>query len=367
MSSMKAWSDSPIHPCFTTKFFVDTNILVYLVDNSYQSLTDFIELSKESEFIELVSSKYVIFEFVGVRKKEHYLRKVASVSPKSIKGEINFSSLLKYVKVFENPGVDFNSVMPNIKLDVEAEVEMIASDNKINFEYSTIHGAQLNPTFELCLSTKISNQDSLVFISAILPQPDEFSTGLQLLTNDKEFVKFYSEANIEHIFSTHNISKPDVIGIDKIIGKKNKSINLTEENSKENLASHLNENIIRLIMEKNKLLYLGTTFPPSNNNFPENIICFKFKANTIAPRGIYISILSKNLDFLYTSRKKIDALHHNNKELPIGFISSNTKINVSFRIVDIDINGDEIPVSMEIITALRSEGNFVFIHPDSKI
>lgn len=365
---MKAWSDSPIHPNFTVKFFVDTNILVYLVDDTYASLTDFIHLSKDSKFIELVSSKYVIFEFVGVRKREHYLRKVANASKKSDKGEINFSSLLnlRNINSFDTPGVDFVTVIPDIKRDVEEELQKIATDYKIYFDYSTIHGDQLTPTFEVCLSTKISNQDSLVLISAVLPQPKTYMDGLQLLTNDGEFVKFFDEANIDHVFSTFNIEKPVVSAIDKINSQGNTKINLKETINKEDLEGHLKDKIVRLIKEKNKSFFIGTTFTPTGAGFPNDAICFKFNLNQEVPRDIYITVLGKNLDFIYTSKKKTSALLHSGEELEAGHIFTNgAKNKVSYKLVDVDAQGNEVAISADIVNAIRTEGNLVFVHPDS--
>ena len=363
--SMENWSDSPVHQSFSIKFFVDTNILVYLIDNTYQSLSDFIELSKDCKFIDLVSSKYVIFEFVGIRKKEHYLRKVAAGSKVSGKGEINFSSLLTYQNKYEAPEADFDTVIPIIKKAVEEEVEKIARDYDIQYDYSILHEDQLSPTFDICLSTKIANQDSLVLITSVLPQPLTTHGSVQLLTNDADFAKYYNKANVDHIFTNHAISKPSVLPINNIEGEKKSFINLKDDIKKIDIGKHLKNKIIRLILEKNDALFLGKTFPPSAT-FPNNVISFKLISNRLAPENIYLTVISKELNFIYTSKRKISSLWNNGSALATGFISpADTKINVSYKLVDIDDTGNEIAVSMDIINAIRAEGNLVFIHPDS--
>lgn len=360
--NMKLWSDSPIHPSFTVKVFVDTNILSYLVDNTYQSLSDFIDFATHSIFVELVSSKYVIFEFVGVRKKEHYLREVAAASKLSPTGKINFSSLLKYQNKFSAPEAPFNTVISKIKREVEDELERVSNDFKIDFQYSTLHDDQLKPTFEICLSTKISNQDCLVLISSVIPQPSIYSNYLELLTNDNDFAKFVTDSDIDPLFSSFNIPKPSVSHIERIIG----NINLTKDNDTEKVHAAIKNLITNLIIVKNQELFLGKTFKPHNTALPENLICFKLEKGVVVRKDIYITVLSKDLDFIYTSKIKVPALHHNGSALAEGFVSqSDENINVSYMLVDLDINGAEVAADKQITSAIRQEGNLVFIHPDS--
>ena len=363
---MQTWSDNPIHPNFSIKFFIDTNILVYLVDGTYQSLTDFIDLAKDCKFIELVSSKYVIFEFIGVRKREHYLRKVVATSKLSASGEINFSSLLNYQNKFEAPEVTFEAVIPNIKNDIERELQVIATGYLINYDYSTLHNEQLHPTSEICLSTKLANQDCLVLISAILPQPGMVSENLLVLTNDGDFVKFFDEANIDEVFTPYNTTKPELIGISKIIGDSRTVLNLKTPISRADIEKHIKSIVIRILIEKNKELYLGKTIIPTHSTFPADIIAFKFNLNQPVPKNIYLTVISKDLDFIFTTRKKIESLHHNNSSLDAGHIfTDDSKNKVSYKLVDFNDAGAEIAVDPAIIAAIRTEGNLVFIHPDS--
>ena len=61
---------------FTINFFVDTNILVYLVDETRPTLTAFIKALSETPVVSLYASDYVFSEFIGVRKQENYFQSV---------------------------------------------------------------------------------------------------------------------------------------------------------------------------------------------------------------------------------------------------------------------------------------------------
>ncbi len=68
--SMDKWS-SPVEE-FRINIFLDTNILVFLLDNTYPALTGFIKTLSEMSVVQLYSSEYVLSELIGLRKKERY-------------------------------------------------------------------------------------------------------------------------------------------------------------------------------------------------------------------------------------------------------------------------------------------------------
>ncbi|UPT67958.1 MAG: hypothetical protein M0D57_04660 [Sphingobacteriales bacterium JAD_PAG50586_3] len=150
----KVWSDSPIHEAFSIKFFTDTNLLVYLVDHTYPNLNNFIAILNSVGFTRVISSQYVMFEFVGVRKREHYLRVVADNSQKTPDGKINFGSLIKYQNKYDAPNVVFEDSILLVKKEVDNELESIIRDYNIDYTYSSLHQDQLSPTFDICLSFK---------------------------------------------------------------------------------------------------------------------------------------------------------------------------------------------------------------------
>ncbi len=360
--SMKTWSDSPVHEDFCIKFFLDTNLLIYLVDNSHQSLNDFVELLNASPFARLVSSRYVIFEFVGVRKREQYLRIAAKNTEKSPNGSINYTSLFYKLDSYKNPNAVFEDEVENIKTAVTEEVEKIARDFNIDFEYSTFHEDQIQPTIEVCLSSKISNQDSLVLVSSVLPQSKE-TNYIVLLTNDSAFVSSYLSANVSEILTNHSISSPELLKADDISG--NIKLIGKDSTARSDLEVRVVELLINLISKKISQNYLGKTFPPTGKNFPNDCISFSMSLERTLRNGLYITVLGKNLDFIYTTKKVVE-FWNNGTPIVGEFIPQQENRNISCKIVDVDETGTETPVQQEIIDALRTEGNLVFIHPDSR-
>ena len=192
---MEKWSDLPGEN-FKLKFFLDTNILSFINDETYSGLNLAMNIFKNCGFINLVSSRYVIYEFVGIRKREHYLRKVVT-SYTADSGVVNISSLLKYRDNFSAPEVDFSTVQASIQESVEKELEEITTNFGISYSSNLLHDDLLKPTFDICLGSKISKEDSLVLTSSLLPESSRHEKFIHLLSKDEQFTKAFSEFNIE--------------------------------------------------------------------------------------------------------------------------------------------------------------------------
>jgi len=223
----------------------------------------------------------------------------------------------------------------------------------------------LKPTIDICLSSKISNQDSLVLVSSVLTHPNKNHSNVVLLTNDHSFVSSYIESKIETTLSGYSINAPNIYSINSINVKGCPSIALKQENNKDILRANVKRIILKLIVQRLNSFYMGKTFIPKNA-LPEGVICFKLNKGFVVRRNIYITVISKDLDFIYTSKKVISALQYSNSELSDGYISKGI-INVAYKLVDINEEGLEVSVQPEIISAIRCEGNFVFIHPDTQL
>ena len=186
---MENWSDQPVNE-FKIKFFLDTNILSFVLDNTYSGVTSTIQILGQSDFVDLVSSRFVIFELAGIRKREHYLREI--VKAQGGTGTLNMSSLLKYKDGFNAPEVEFSSIMAQIKQQVEQEIQTIINIHYIDYKGNVLHDELLEPTVEICLSSKISKEDSLVLISSLLPEKQKPEVAISLITKDKQFSEAYS-------------------------------------------------------------------------------------------------------------------------------------------------------------------------------
>lgn len=357
---MEAWSDSPVEN-FKIKFFLDTNILAFLVDGSYTGLTAAISLFNSIGFVDLVSSNYVIFEFCGIRKKEHYLRFALS-SLKTPAGYVNVSSLLRYKDGYSVQDVDFYSLQPQIKQAVEQDLEKIAVDFNINYSSNLLHNDLIHPTFDICLSSKISREDSLVLTSSILPEASKPEGNVNLLSKDEQFSKAFKEFDVDTILANHSLPKPDVISISNISLNNGTNVNLTSAQDDVRLNSFLPEKLFEMICRKNVDLLLGRIFTPNSAGFPQNVICFKLRLDKELPIDPFITIISKDLNFIYTSKVRITDFRQNGNPVVLPFkTTDDTQNNLSFKMFD--ENGVDLPKN--IIDSLKEEGNMVFIHPDS--
>jgi len=362
---METWSDLPVRERFRVKFYLDTNILAYLVDNTYSGLTTTMNYLRVSEFADLVSSKYVIFEFVGIRKREHYLQKVLQKS-KSAAGKVNISSLLKYKDNFNAPEVKFEDVQADIKAAVEAELQDITTNFGIDYSANILHDDLLKPTFDINLTSRISKEDSLVLASAVWSDASTKEKFVIIASNDKDFIDNYDTAILNTVFANHGLTPPEVEHLRDIKLKSGTKVNLTDATDDVKLADFLPSKLKELIVEKNKSLYLGKTIPCGNGAaFPTDVVCFTLNPNTSLNSNIYLTIIGKDLDFIYSTKLPTSSFW-NQTQIGAYPFQSAIETNISFRPMD-DVSGTPHPLVAAIISRLRESGNLVFINPDDTV
>lgn len=383
------------------RFFFDTNLLIYLLDNKYPSLNEFIELlnGPYDPFIELISSQYVIFELVGVRKKQHYQRIVIENLSKTperidtlIEGFQKFRDSDKYYLHDEEfDDIKFKNVIVDIKKRIEEEVDKVINEFNIQYDSNIFHVDQLKPTFSICLTSKISNYDSLVLISAVFPQPNTFSQNIEFLTADTNLISFYDPEQVEGTLSKHSIPIPEVHNIANlqiakgVISKSGKRIkdaaNLQMTNKQEDLEETIKHMLLRIIKNRLTKTYLGTTVEAKNSSIPKDIVFVtlvknyplveKIEAikNPASEKELFVTVISKDLDFIYTTKREVEGFWHHNNQITAGskLPADKKDVIVSFSVKDKDEEGNEIPVDETILDSIRAKGNLVFIHPDSFI
>lgn len=343
---------------------MDTNVLVYLIDKTYPSLNTFVELLSESAFSDLVSSRFVILEFAAARKREHYLR--FAVKPKTTGAEMNLSSLLKYRDRYDDPGVVFDDAIVEIKRTVTAEVNRIATEFGIDFEYGSFHADQLTATQDICLTSKLADHDCLVLVSSVLPEPKTTHPNVIILTNDADFVRFYEAAQLDALLATHEMFPPQLFRLTSVGMAGASAVNLQITSDKVTLENQLNGFLYAFLKQKLPALFLGITFEPKGAGFPADCVSFEAIPNCKLPEEVYVAVISKGLDFVYATKKRVRAFWHNGKPITNGYEPPRNQANyISFRVSDVDELGNEQPVDKTIIDALRVHGNLVFIHPDS--
>ncbi|MBN8706419.1 MAG: hypothetical protein J0L62_11140 [Bacteroidetes bacterium] len=360
---MEPWSDLlPVRERFRIKFYLDTNILVYLVDNTYSGVLQTINYLKDSNFSDLVSSKYVIFEFVGIRKKEHYLRAVVSSGGL----HVNMSSLLKYRDDFNASEVDFNSVKTAIKQKVMQELEEITNNFGIEYERNILHDSLLAPTFDITLSTKISRHDALMYVSSVWGDAELKEEYVFVISNDQGFVQNCSDEEIDIALQNHNLQKPQVEWIRSMQENDVHRLNLTVPEDDVHLTSFLPSKLKELIIKKNNKFFLGKTIQCGNGaRFPTDVVCFRLPANTELQSNLYLTIIGRDLDFIYSTKLPVSDFWD---QIPINNYPFHKPdaTDISFRPME-DNYGTPSPLPTNVISRLRESGNLVFINPDGNV
>ena len=341
---------------FQINFFLDTNILCYLIDNTYPALTAFITTLKEMPVVQLYSSEYVLAELFEVRKKENYFHEVWERSKRDGKF-INISSFITHNKRYDIPDYEYKGDLAEaVKKKVNEDVEKITNEFKIDF-LNSFNDRLLGPMKGICLSTKISREDSLVLVSSVYKNNiEEISGRVILLTGDKDFHDWATNSRAE-ISTAFNPGKtPDIEHIESlgkvVAGYMGVTKNLRTE------IENVRELAIQYVMSCLKVTYqnrlLGKVTVRECKGALKHMIAFKAETE-LKDKELYTFILTKDLSFLYSPKRK-SGLYHSNNPIEVPFSPKGGNNIVTF-VCDED---DE-----EVFKAANVEGNLVFIHPDS--
>lgn len=341
---------------FQINFFLDTNILCYLIDNTFPTLTAFITTLKDMPVVQLYSSEYVLAELFEVRKKEVYFHEVWERSKKDGKF-INISSFIKFNKRYEIPHYEYEGDLAEaVKKKVNEDVEKITNEFNIDF-LNSFNDRLLGPMKAICLSTKISREDSLVLVSSVYKNSiEEVSERVILLTGDKDFYKWATNSRSE-ISTAFNPGKtPDIEHIESlgngVAGYTGGTQNLkTEIENVEELAIQY---VMSCLMDTYKDRLLGKVTIRECASAPKHLIAFKAETE-LRDKELYTFILTKNLSFLYSPKPK-SKLYHRGKQIEMPFSPEGGNSIVTFVCEE---NNEEV------FKAVNVEGNLVFIHPDS--
>lgn len=357
---MEQWSDQPLGS-FRVKFFLDTNILSYLVCNTYSGLDTAISILKNSPFADLVSSKYVIFEFIDVRKKTLYLAEVNRLTGKNQTLDPNV--IVRYKEHFEKPQVDFHAIKEAIKNQIEEELRIIIQDLEIVCDENILHDGLLAPTKEINLFSKVSREDSLISVSSVWQEVSTKENFLVLLTRDKPFVDSFKEIDLQFIFDNYDLTSPTVEYVESMQLGGAYHLNLTDPNHDAQIPEYLKNKIKELIIKRNQQYFLGKTIPCGQGaGFPTNVVCFTLIANRPLANNLYLTIIGKDLDFVYSTKLPISSFWNQTEILAYPFQNA-AETNISFRPMD-NATGVALPLADNIVNKLRETGNLVFINPD---
>ena len=351
----------PIDDNFRIKIALDTQILAYWVDKTYPNLCLFIEELSKSPFVDIICSRFAIYEFVGIRKVEHYLRCLI-YKPTENGAKPNFTSALKYKNEFNNPEIPYSKVFPEIKKAVENELKQIDDLLDIDCDTLTFPNELWEPHQDLVLSTRMSKEDSLLLMSSIFNDKLKKEDYLVLLTNDKQFYDSIEEESGE-IFQRHKLTKPKVYSL-KEMNIGGTTINLVSDKKEEEIIKDFTTKfILERIKEKNQKLYIGKvkTCPEKHKG---ELLCFGLEANTLE-NNLYLSVLSEKLEYLYNIKEPLTDFHYGREGKRIENTYTPIKENKDSRNISVKVkeNGDYL--SKENYSKISKTGDLVFIHPDT--
>jgi predicted nucleic acid-binding protein len=355
---MEAWSAQVEE--FKLNVFLDTNILCYLIDDTYPTLTAFIKELGEMPAVSLFTSQYVLAELIEVRKKEDYYQEVTRRS--SIDGRrINISSFIKHNKRYDIPHYSYEGeLIAPVKSQVDNDIYRIVNDFHIDFD-SKFNEDLLAPMKDICLSTKISREDSLVLVSSQYRGNKRAMTDkVVLLTNDDDFERWSANARseIETVLIEYGLSMPKVEHIDrlgKMFGDGNTHWNLKSENDGVEIARKYVVDCLKKMYDGS---FIGVITPADNApQAPAHTLFVKMKAPAI-DNHLYTVILDKELHFLYCPQNQAD-FYFEHQSIGESIIKDGRDITLGYVCQMREGEGEDI------FNRLNQRGNLVFIHPDS--
>lgn len=342
----------------TINFFLDTNILCYLVDGTRPTLTAFVKALSETPVAELYASEYVLSEFIGVRKQENYFQEVINRSHKEGK-KVNVSEFIKHNKAYEIKDYDYDTLKDDVKQKVDEEIEKVTREFGVSFLRNT-NKRLVGPMKEVCLSTKISKEDSLVLVSSLYKENEVIITEpVIILTNDGDFCRYANSSKnfIGSVLEAEGLLNPGVEHMDKVgevVQSKRFNLSMPIDNIEKCVAEYLAVCLKSFFGD----YYIGDTLKVNFENAPAHTLGINVKAKELK-NGIYIAIISKNMDFIYCPPPQAD-FHHEKDSIGELFVPKKKKSYVSFA-----CDKEDVVVIDEIFNKLNEDGNLVFIHPDN--
>jgi len=162
------------------RIFIDTNVLIDYFEGKENNFSkEFIEEASKKEFIELITSDFVIFELIDFFRKEFYFEnrmKLGWFSRTIRRG------LKGFQKLSNGDWGDMKSYVKEKLEKIREKVEIVKLEDFISKEFNREFK---DLVLKFLLDTKIEKGDILILLSALLidPQPHIF------LTKDEEFMR----------------------------------------------------------------------------------------------------------------------------------------------------------------------------------
>ena len=286
---------------YRINLYLDTNILVDYSEKKFPRLTESINYLAQSEFVNLRSSHFVLFEYSEVRKANLFRERLrpmhkwrALLSNFCHKKREENKAYIKQRR-WKVKGKDYFSFDTEIACMVNNEVAHIKDDLNIDFDEHVLHPGLVSPTIKLCLNTKLSKEDCLVIISSVLPRENEPLSHCVLLSRDSDMFRSFQERlrYIIQLFQSENLSLPDLIKSSAV----NNRINLYK-NTNEDINECWCEAIKYFILKNNRADFIGRTYKFGNTGNSASCVYFELdnKNDQLKPMSS-LFFISKDLSW----------------------------------------------------------------------
>ena len=336
---------------FRVNIFLDTNILVDILDNTFVNLNKSVDYLIDSDFVDLKSSHYNMFEFVEVRKRLLFIKEIQKTQGVNIPIKSSFGRRGNW----KHGDIKYEDYKDPIVQTVTEEKLKISSEYSIDWENNTFHEELLAPTVDLCLGSTISREDSLVMTTCAFPRNGIKEGYVLLMSRDKNFNDSCKD-EINSIFESYKLSMPEMLKTGCLINRESRrQLNLyDDQETEDDIVQFWIDKIKKTIIQKNKNIYLGMTyyFPLERD---DKSIFFNLKKDVPLNCNICLTIIGKNLDFIFSTKFIGDFWNFQSiKNYP--FVNIENEEHISFRLAD---NIDD-----ELFRSIRQKGNLVFVNTD---
>ena len=156
---------------------------------------------------------------------------------------------------------DYKTTVTN---KVEEDINRIKERLNIDFDDHVLHEKLIEPTKDICLSTNISREDTLVMVSCMFPKPLERLDFGVILSNDKQYKDAFenSKSTIENTLKNKGITIPSFLSIKQLQYEDGNIINLNVQNTNVEITTLWNWIIRQMIIKKHRDTFVGETLVP---------------------------------------------------------------------------------------------------------
>lgn len=237
--------------------YLDTNILVDYVEQNNSLLNKSLEYLSNCPFVILRSSHYVEFEFVEVRKRNEFYKCVRGSLPAPDEN-------MSFVKEWILDGKTYEEYKATVTNKVEEDIKKVKEQLDIDFDDHVLHEKLIEPTKDICLSTNISREDTLVMVSCVFPKPDDKLPFGVILSNDKQYKDAFDNSKdaIENTLKNKEISIPSFLSIKQLQYENGRIINLNVQDTNVDITLLWNWIVRQMIIKKHYDAFVGETIVP---------------------------------------------------------------------------------------------------------